>query len=239
VEVPITISAPATIFSKIYLDIMEMPKAKGFKYIIAARDDLSRASEGRALHKKTAKLVAAFFFEQILCRYGHFILRESIIKACQGKWEKWPNQVHHAFFTDRITVSHATGYSPYYLLYGVHPVLPFDLLETSFMIENFRAGMSTSDLLALRIRQLQKKPEDITRAAEVLKRSRLQSKQVFERRYAKRLQKEVYNPGDLVLVRNSPIEKSADRKHQPRYLGPYQILRRTKGGSYALAELDG
>ncbi|KAF9802742.1 hypothetical protein IEO21_09832 [Rhodonia placenta] len=284
VEVPITISAPATIFSKIYLDIMEMPKAKGFKYIIAARDDLSRASEGRALHKKTAKLVAAFFFEQILCRYGavgevvtdnggefkkafqelmrryhlpqirissynskangvvergHFILRESIIKACQGKWEKWPNQVHHAFFTDRITVSHATGYSPYYLLYGVHPVLPFDLLETSFMIENFRAGMSTSDLLALRIRQLQKKPEDITRAAEVLKKSRLQSKQVFERRYAKRLQKEVYNPGDLVLVRNSPIEKSADRKHQPRYLGPYQILRRTKGGSYALAELDG
>ena len=33
------------------LDVMLMPKRRGYRYIVAARDDLSRATEGRALKK--------------------------------------------------------------------------------------------------------------------------------------------------------------------------------------------
>lgn len=31
----------------------------------------------------------------------------------------------------------------------------------------------------------------------------------------------------------------ANRKSKPRYLGPYQVYRHTRGGSYVLQELDG
>ena len=49
----------------------------------------------------------------------------------------------------------------------------------------------------------------------------------------------MFRPGELVLVRNKAVEQSADRKHHPCYLGPFQVIRQTKGGSYVLSELDG
>lgn len=284
VEVPLTVSFPVTLFTKIYVDVMYMDKAGGFQFIVAARDDLSRATEGRALRNLKAKTLANFFWEEIICRYGavgqvvtdngaevqeafaelvrrygiphvtispynskangvvergHFIMRESIMKACQDRPKQWPNYVRHALFADRVTINRSTGTSPFYLLHGVHPVLPFDLLEATAMVDGFRSGMTTAELLALRIRQLEKRQEDLDRAAELLAQSRLRSKEQFEKRFRRRLFTEDHQEGDLVLVRNTTVEKSMNRKSKPRYLGPFEVVKRTPGGSYVLKELDG
>ena len=170
---------------------------------------------------------------------GHFIIREGIVKSCQGNINQWPSKVHHAFFADKCITRKSTGFSPYYLLYGVDPVLPFDLTEATFLVHGFHSGMKTEELLALRIRQLEKRPEDIAQAAAAIVQSRLRSKEQFEKVFRRRLTSHVFEEGDLVLVRNSQVEKELDKKHKPRYLGPFQIVRRTKGGSYVLKELDG
>lgn len=173
---------------------------------------------------------------------GHFTLRESIMKSCQTTGtptSRWTEKLAGAVFADRITIRRVTGFSPYKLLHGTDPVLPLDLAEATFMAEGFHAKMTTSDLLALRMQQLSKHPDDIARAAKILKKARFDSKEIFEKRFIHRLSRDAYIPGELVLLRNTQIEMSHNRKHKVRYLGPYVVASRNEKGYYLLKELDG
>jgi len=109
-------------------------------------------------------------------------------------------------------------------VYGVHPVLPFDLVQATFMVEGFRSNMTSEELLALRIRQLEKHPEDLARAADTLKKAQFKLKEQFERKFSLWLQKGHYKPGELVLVHNTIIEKELNCKTKPRYLGPFSVV---------------
>ena len=53
-------------------------------------------------------------------------------------------------FTDQITVSQVTGFSPFQLLHATDPLLLLDLAEATFLVKGFKSGMSTEDLLVMR-----------------------------------------------------------------------------------------
>ncbi|KAI0080199.1 hypothetical protein K474DRAFT_1576485, partial [Panus rudis PR-1116 ss-1] len=166
-------------------------------------------------------------------------IRESILKDCGKRIQDWPNKVHLAFFADRVTTRRVTGFSPFYLLHGTDPILPFDLTEATFMISGYHAGLSSAELLALCMRQLDKRPEDISQAIAAIKKACFNSKTQFECKFQHRLLKEPLQSGGLVLVRNIRRESNFAEKHTHRYTGPFQIHRQTRGGSYVLKELDG
>ena len=109
------------------------------------------------------------------------------------------------------------------------------------MVTEFKTGMNDAELLAARTQQILKIPQDLEKARQILRNSRIHSKEAYKTKFARRLQKEAYEPGTLVLVRNNPIENSVsiERKTANRYMGPYQVVRRTQGGSYVLEEMNG
>ena len=99
----------------------------------------------------------------------HFDVREAIVKTCKGNESKWREVLPQVFWAERVTVRKSTGYSPYYMVHGVHPLLPFDITEATYLAPTQDFGMSTEDLIALRAQQLAKRPEEIAQKQDTVR----------------------------------------------------------------------
>ena len=93
--------------------------------------------------------------------------------------------------------------------------------------------------MAARIRQLERRPEDVERAAEKLWMARIRNKARFDRTH--RLRPKKIEEGDWVLVYDSSLDNQhrATRKFARRWFGPYTVIGANDNGMYHLAELDG
>ena len=78
---------------------------------------------------------------------------------------EWPSWLNYALWADRVTAKRNTGFSPYYLLYGQHPLLPFNVEDCTFQVLDWPSVHDTAGLLALRAKQLAQKEELLSLAS--------------------------------------------------------------------------
>ena len=78
------------------------------------------------------------------------------------------------------------------MLHATDPLLPLDLAEATFFVEEFRSGIDTEELLMLCARQIARHPEDIARAAETLRKACFKSKWHFEKKFVKRMTTKIF-----------------------------------------------
>ena len=159
----------------------------------------------------------------------HFDVREAIIKTAEGDETQWPNVTASVFWAERVTVNRSTGYSPFYLAHGVKPLLPFDLAEATYLAPPPDDVLTTEELIAQRAKMLQKRPKDLETVKWKVQSSRWAAVRAKEKTHMHHKPAIDFEPGALVLVRNTNIDKELGSKTKPRYLGPMVVVRKTLG----------
>lgn len=173
---------------------------------------------------------------------GHRTWINSIWKLCGSKKEKWSRWFYPALWADRVTTRRATGFSPYYLLYGRPHLFPFNLRDETWYTVDWHGISSTEQLIAVRALQIRRMHMDRRKAADRNTEMRVQAANDYATKNARRLVSGKYGIGELVLValkgpgivRGSGQPKSADT-----WAGPFEVVKRYHSGSYQLRELDG
>ena len=99
--------------------------------------------------------------------------------------------------------------------------------------------LSSTDLIARQAIDLQRCQEDLDRLHDKVLNARQQAVVRFEHNHLATIHDYNFHRGDLVLMRNTQIEVTHNKKMRPRYLGPLVVISRNRGSTYILCELDG
>ncbi|KAL2095623.1 hypothetical protein ACEWY4_007771 [Coilia grayii] len=158
------------------------------------------------------------------CERFNRTLHELLRTLPPDKKRRWPEHLPELVYAYNVTPHSTTGYSPYYLLFGVEPHLPVDAL-----LGRETTGVPNQDWLAVHQRRL--------------KEAHARAKAFSEQKAAERMalqQGKVYCPqidiGQLVYIRNRPQGRN---KIQDAWQSVLYRVVRIQGTTYTLEPVEG
>jgi transposase InsO family protein len=156
-------------------------------------------------------------------------LKPRIFDRLNKSGRKWLQELPAVVWSLRTTPSRATGFTPFFLVYGAEAILPTDLEYGSPRVRGYDEGANQrarEDLLD----QLDK-----ARIVALMHSARYQH--ALRRYQARKVRRRDFNEGDLVLRLRQ--DSRGRHKLSPSWEGPYIVVKVLKPGTYKLANEDG
>lgn len=168
---------------------------------------------------------------------GHPGLVKVLAKLCTSYKDVY-RVLPKALAAHRISTSRSSGFSPFELVFGVHPVLPIDMQAATWLTVQWDEVKTREQLLEERIKLMDAREELWEEAKEKMRRSREASIAYLDKVNAHRIRDKL-EEGQLVLVVNQLKLDTHTQKLNARWHGPYSVVARLAKGSYLLSEVDG
>ena len=116
---------------------------------------------------------------------------------------------------------------------------PLDIAEATYLLPPPNAPLSTTNLIATHAVALQKQCTHLAKLTSDVYSPRIKAVIRFEQEHSSTITDYNFKLRDLVLIRNTAIEKSLNRKMHARYISPLIVISWNKGGAYIISELNG
>jgi len=162
-----------------------------------------------------------------------------MFKVINGDALHWPKGFYSALWSEHVTTTRMLGCSPYFAVHGVHPVLPFDIDEATYLVPPPDSILSDEDLLACHGKEFAKRQSDLNKLQQCVHAARVAHMDRFSHKHTTKIRDYNFASGSLVLIQNIHFEKSLNRKMHPHYIGPMIIILHNRGGAYIVAKLNG
>lgn len=137
----------------------------------------------------------------------------------------WENYIRKVCMAYNSSIHASTGYSPFYLMFGIQARLPLDVMYGTIQSES--TTQTFSEYASLLKKQLN--------TAFDLIRERVSKKHDRQKKlYNKKLHGKPYQPGDLVWLHSTVLRKGSKHKFHHPWTGPFRIVKKLSDVTYRI-----
>jgi hypothetical protein len=170
---------------------------------------------------------------------NHQPLVDALYKCTGDAKGNWPKFLKAVLFAMQVTTSRTTGFSPYYLLYGVHPVFCYDITEITWQTLDWHKVRTHEDLLAIHTLQLSRREPKLEEASRKLRETWRRAIEDLHKHHHFMFDFADFEEGMCVWLREPKLDEIKGDKEKWTYSGPYIIHQKHDRDSFVLRELSG
>ncbi len=115
----------------------------------------------------------------------HFHVCDTLFKSCAGEPTQWAQYVPYVLWADRITMQRRMGVSPYFVVTGTHPILPFGIAEATYLMPQPTELISMAQLIANWAVVLQQRSTQLAKLQGSVFDTRVQAARIYECEHTK------------------------------------------------------